>query len=466
MRSRERMAFIRVFSDLIVADDVIDAGEMKYFAEMCEQFRFTQQDKVDAKAMTLADAVDILRDSEEDTRRELVDKCKGLSVSDGFCARSEALLVMGVAKSLDDFWSEVSHIYSFPKQVADIPASCIIYIEGQTAECIDAVVEKNYRTLFSEFRLAGFEFIYIPHVITHYRESDPGIVDSIISFIAPNLSKAGREASIDKLLRMTTQEFTKDILCNKFGMDSLRNTTPALFIKIGTSFVGNTVYSNYLKIDIEGDLVKDVHSFIDEFSSMLSSDVVIVSNNKEQRNQFLYSGFYKLLLDTHLMRKHVRSRVFINPYKEEIFFPDIDTVLNGLHRREKALYLTLLILTSGGGVNFSVPQNARQMSAYNMRMRRVQDLYAKVYGLFGGDSMKAPDLTQSDIRSPMLSLIKRQVSKLSGQLHNVGDYMVSKNEDGALFIHLESELIFVQDVDTVEMLPLVEWTDKVATLQP
>ena len=130
--------------------------------------------------------------------------------------------------------------------------------------------------------------------------------------------------------------------------------------------------------------MRDVHEFLDEFTSMLSSDVVIVSNNREQHNQFLYAGFYKLLLDMHLMRRNVRSRIFINPYKEEISFPDIDTVLHGLHRREKALYLTMLVMSSRGGVNFASPATSRQREAYDRRMNKLQEMYRHFYGIFGG----------------------------------------------------------------------------------
>ena len=247
MKSNERIACIRIFSDLIMADTVIDAGEMQYFDELRSVLKFTRQDEIDASAMTLSEAVEIMREADAETRGELLRRCRELSLSDDFCARSEALLIMAVTKALDSFWGEVSHVYSFPKQMFNIPTSCIIYIEGQPTEYIDSIVERNYRALFSEFRLAGFEFIYIPHVVGHYRDAEPGLMDSIVGFVAPKLSEEGRHASVEKLLKMTTAEFTKDILCNKLGMEALRGTTPALFLKTGISYVGDTVYSNYLK---------------------------------------------------------------------------------------------------------------------------------------------------------------------------------------------------------------------------
>ncbi|MCD8385363.1 MAG: hypothetical protein LUD17_00575 [Bacteroidales bacterium] len=460
MRKEERIAHIRVFTDMIMADTVIDAREMECLDELRAAYKFTQQEEIQAQGITLAEAIDTLRHSDWEMRQELIRHCRELSMSDKFCARIEALLIMSITKGLDDVWGEVSHIYSFPKSILNIPASCLIYIEGRHAESIDGVVERNYRALFSEFRLAGFEFVYIPRIVSHYRESDPELIDKIVRFVAPQLSPEGRSASIDKLLRMTTPEFTKDILCNKLGMDALRNTPPALFMKIGNSFVGETVYSNYLKMDVEGDLMRGVHGFLDEFTSMLSSDIAIVSNVKEQRHQFLYTGFYKMLLDAHLLRKHVRSRVFINPYKEEIFLPDIDATLSSLHRREKALYLTLLALSGRGGVNFSAPSNAREIETYRQHMGQVQALYGRIYGMFGGEEAKAPDLTQADIRRPMLSLIKRQLLKVADSLHNVGDYMVNKDADGSLFIHLDDDLVSIRDPHTGDMVALSEWIEK------
>ncbi len=461
MKSSERIAYIRIFYDLIVADNVIDAGEMRCYDELKSYIKFSRQEEIKASEMTLSEAVDILRKSDAETKKELIERCRVLSISDGFCARPEALLTMSVERILDPFWGKVSKIYSYPKLLFDIPTSCIIYIESHAAECIDASVEKNYRSLFSEFRLAGFEFIFIPEVIKHYQESAPSMMEKIVGFIAPKLSEDGRKASVEKLLQMTSSEFTKDILCNKLGMEELRNTYPALLLKIGNSYVGDQLYSNYLKVDIEGNVLEDVHRFLDEFTSMLSSDVIIISNNKEQYDQFIYSGFYKLLLDTHLMHRHVRSRIFINPYKEEIYFPDIDTALRGLHRREKALYLTFIALaTRNDGIIFSSPSNSNEFKQYTAAFDRIKRVYERIYSLFGGDSDKVPDISVPEIRRPMLSLIKKQVNGLADALHNIGDYLIYKDDNNTFRIHIDCDLVFVADFDTNNMIPLKDWLNK------
>lgn len=438
MKIVERIALIRVLSDLILADRVIDAGEMEYYAALKAEFRLSRDEEVEARQYTLAQALEVLSEADDELKADVIARCRRLSVSDGFCDRTEALHIT----AFERVFAAEGAVYSFPKHLFNIPDACLLYIESDPDDEVDNFISSHYRQIFSELRLAGFEFIYIPHIIDHYRHSDITLVDRIVSFVAPKLTQEGRKASIERLLDMDTAEFTKDILCNKLGMSQLRGTAPSLLLKIGASYVGDEIWSNYLKIDIdEADVVGVVRRLIDDFSAMLYSDVAIVSSDREHANQFLYSGFYKLLLDTHLLRRNVRSRIYVDPYKGKVYFPDID-VSPKLHRREKALYTLMLQRSlSGRGVNFTPPSNACEMTNFNKRMASLQKDYSRIYAAFGGDSDKAPDLTDSDLRRPMLSLINKQISMLKDVLHNADDYLISKDADGNYFVHIDSELV-------------------------
>ena len=176
---------------------------------------------------------------------------------------------------------------------------------------------------------------------------------------------------------------------------------------------------------------------------MISTDIITISKAEEKKNQFLYHGFYKQLLDIFMMRKNVRSRVIINPYNEEITFPDIDSKLEKVHRREKALYVLLLITTYEGGVNFNPPISAKHLERYYAKMSAVQERYQKIYELFGGEKDKAPDLIQPEIRRPIISCLKRSLSQLKDTLYNSDDYMITKDEFGNLRIELEQDLQYI-----------------------
>ena len=105
-------------------------------------------------------------------------------------------------------------------------------------------------------------------------------------------------------------------------------------------------------MEVGTNIVAAAQKLIDTFMSLINADIIPVSTAEEKKKQFLYYGFYKQLLDIFLIRKSIRSRLVIQPYTEEIYFPDIDKKLEKLHRREKALYVLLLIVTQEGGVNF------------------------------------------------------------------------------------------------------------------
>ena len=436
MTKAEKSAICRILFDLIQADSIIDSGEMKHYSVLRDKYNVNREDEIAATQITFAEAVNTLAASDTDVKDTLLQDFSKMTISDGFCARSEALLMIALNSKFNADDTDIQ-IISVPKPVFNIESSSVLYIESRYESGVNTIINENYRTIFKECQIAGFNFIYIPRIIEHYRHSDKKLTTQIIRFLAPKFSDEGIDTIIDGLLSMTTSSFCKDILCNKLGVSELRDTPPALLIKIGQSYVSESIYSNYLKLEIDKGFVLFLQNKLDEFMSMLSSDIISVRTAEEKENQFLYHGFYKQLLDIFLIRKNVRSRLYIHPYKEEIIFPDIDEKLTKLHRREKALYVLLLIMSSEGGINFSQPRTAMQLVNHDKYMQRVQKKYQTIYEYLGGDV--APDLRQAEIRRPIISCLKKSLSNLDGILYNFKDYSITKDEYGTLKIALEPE---------------------------
>lgn len=442
MRAEERIAICRILTDLIKADLVIDSNEMQEYVKLCESYNIRREEEIKASSITLSEAVSLLKQSDRGLQRDLIGDCCDLSMSDGFCARPEALLLIGLSRCLEDPYSS-AQIVSIPQPVFNVAFGSVLYIESSTNEGLNQVINDNFRTLFKECQVVGFNFIYVPKVIEHYRSTDRKLTSRIVRFLSPALSDEGVENVINGLLSINTQNFCKDILCNKLGIKELRDTEPALLIKIGRSYVNDNLYANYLKINVDENIVKQMQKLLDTFSGMLSSDNINVSKVEEKKNQFLYHGFYKQLLDIYLIRRNVRSTVNVHPYKEEILMPDIDMKLTKLHRREKALYLLLLIVSKEGGINFNLPQNAKQAQIYEKRMRLFQNRYKVIYELFGGERGGAPDLTQAEIRRPIISCLRRSLAEISGVLYNANDYMINKDVDGYIKVNLDDKELFI-----------------------
>lgn len=442
MRAEERIAICRILTDLIKADLVIDSNEMQEYVKLCESYNIRREEEIKASSITLSEAVSLLKQSDRGLQRDLIGDFCDLSMSDGFCARPEALLLIGLSRCLEDPYSS-AQILSIPQPVFNVAFGSVLYIESSTNEGLNQVINDNFRTLFKECQVVGFNFIYVPKVIEHYRSTDRKLTSRIVRFLSPALSDEGVENVINGLLSINTQNFCKDILCNKLGIKELRDTEPALLIKIGRSYVNDNLYANYLKINVDENIVKQMQKLLDTFSGMLSSDNINVSKVEEKKNQFLYHGFYKQLLDIYLIRRNVRSTVNVHPYKEEILMPDIDMKLIKLHRREKALYLLLLIVSKEGGINFNLPQNAKQAQIYEKRMRLFQNRYKVIYELFGGERGGAPDLTQAEIRRPIISCLRRSLAEISGVLYNANDYMINKDVDGYIKVNLDDKELFI-----------------------
>ena len=455
MKNSEKTAVVRIFVDLIKADRIIDTGEMVFYDDMRKKYNFAQENEVAAMAMSFSEAISILKVSAEDLQREVLADCADATVSDGFCAHSEALLLIALRQALGEE-SEDVNVISIPKKSFSVDGSTVLYVESKFDVETNQQIVDNYRSVYKEFLFSGFQFVYIPNVIHHYKETDKGMFRRMISFLAPSFSMDGVESVVDGLLSMTTESFCKDILCNRLNLENLREVNPSLLIKIGNDYVGDVEYSNLLCVEIEDGFVDFVKKFVDDFSSMLSSDTLTVPIGREANNQYLYYGFYKQLLDIFLRRNNIRSRIVIDPNREEIVLPDIGQKLNGLSRRDKAMYVLFLILMNDNGFSFNCPSSRIQMQRYKEKTVRFQKQYEIVYGFMGGDKDKTPNVGSAEIRRPIFSRIKKSLMFFSDMLYNVNDYLITKNSYGTYNVNVEPNMIYVKDWKTGALLPFPE----------
>lgn len=450
-----KIAIARIFADLIKADRIIDTGEMECWNRVCAKYSIDKEVETDAQYVSFSDALESICNSGVQGLKEgLLSDCRSMTVSDGFCAHSEALILIALILMLDSDQPFRVETFSIPKASFNIDIATSLYIESDYDAATNEAIRVNYRSLFKEFQLAGFHFVYPPKIIEHYQDTDPKLFHQILSFLAPFMSDSGIENAYKSLMKMTTGVFCKDLLCNKCGIIDLRNTYPSLLIKIGNSFVGEDAYANYLKIEVDEDILSTVQSFIDRFCEMLSSDVYVVNTSEERDSQFHFHGFYKQLLDIFLIRKNIRSHILIDPYKEEIFFPDVDAKATGLHRRERALY-TLLLCCGKDGINFNQPKSTDGLAKYMKRLEKIQAQYSTIYSLFGGTADTAPDLSIPEIRRPIFSCLKRSLKNIPS-LYNPEDYNLIKNRDGVFSVNIDDNMVFVTELDSAEPIPLTD----------
>ena len=448
MTKEERASLVRIFVNLIKADSIIDEGEMSSYADIKNNYNITNEDEITAEHMTFASAISVLKKLDKQQQRKIFSDYLSLSVSDGFCARSEALLILSLYCCLQWDAPSDAEVISFPSKEIIVADNQVLYVESSYNESINEQISTHYRTLSKELNINALDLVYIPQIIEHYRETPDDLLKSVFRFLMPSLSENRINEVINKVLSVNTSVFVNDILCNKYGVKELRNIEPSLLLKIGNDIIGGVQYSNFLRISIDNsDVLHIVRDLMDYFSSLQNADTVIINLSNDSGGQFLYRGFYKQLIDLYTQKSNLNSRIVVNPYKETISLIDIDVALNGLHRKEKALYTLFLLESVNGGVDFTPPKSTSDFALYNRRMAVLQEKYAAIYELFGGDGYSAPQLDQPEIRRPMLSCIKKSVNQISSYLHSIEDYQIERDRDGIYTLHIGKDLIFCETGD-------------------
>lgn len=177
---------------------------------------------------------------------------------------------------------------------------------------------------------------------------------------------------------------------------------------------------------------------------------------KEEKDRFIFAGIYKQVFDIFMLRKGVRSAVVVDTVREQIRFPEAGVKLEGIHRREKALYALFLLESASGGINFSAPETRKGIERYEKRMAALKTKYRLIYKMFGGDENRAPDITIPEMRRPMISLLKRQLHRLGDTLFHVDDYTTRRNFYGNYSVGLPASLCLCCKGNDAEAVPISE----------
>lgn len=170
-----------------------------------------------------------------------------------------------------------------------------------------------------------------------------------------------------------------------------------------------------------------------------------------------------------MLQKSVMCHLLIDFVHGTLSFPEIDITLSGLHRKEKALYILFVYeaynmairdedgsIKQNGGINFTPPTSAKQLSKFNHRMELLQKKYAKIYSAFGGDAENAPDITKADIRLPMISGIRRAINKHSEKIYDAERFVVNRDKNGIYGISANLEALQCKDFQNAEIISFLE----------
>ena len=455
MKQSERASIMRIVSDLVKSDSVIDMQEIAFLSDIRQKYCIRQEDESMASSLTLAQAFHTLKSSAENLRQDIWGDFQGMAFSNKTCSREEALHLLAVMACFSENLSDSSDIYSveLPANVC-MDDSQVLYLEGEYYKESNREISAHYREIINELRLIGFNFVYLPKVGEHYNSLSRDDLHALISFLYPSVTELQMDHVAKHLTTLSTSDFCKSEIVGRLKMEGLAHSLPSMMFKVGQSAIGDKNYDNFLVITLNDDALVAVRRIVDAFVTFYRPRVL--NPVYEEEHRFVYHGFYKQIFDSFIFKKGVRSRVVVDLIHGDIVLPEADTKIQGLNRRDKALYALFLLESSSGGINFNKPENAKSLDRYNHRMESMQKKYEIIYENFGGERSKAPQIEQPSNRLPMISHIKKQFRLLGDLLNQPDDYLVQRNMFGNYCVTLPPELCLCYDAITDSFKPFGE----------
>lgn len=328
MKQTERASIFRIVSDLIRADSIIDIREMERLDTIREKYAIKKEDEILGSTFTMSKAVHTLLDSPKYLQHELIATFNEIALSDGFCAREEALLLLALRLSLTLAFNTECKIVSIDTSSVYVDPTQILYVESEFDNDINWGINEKFREIMAEVRLAGFDLVYLPKIAEHYRTISKIDFLKIASFLYPNASLERVETVTKQLQGLSTSEFCKDQLAGKLGVKEFSVIAPSLMIKIGNSFVSNKEIANFLLVELDKDVINTIRNILDLFSEVYHT--FRLNYLKEEKGRFIFTGLYKQIFDIYMLRKGIKSSVVIDVYRETIRFPEADIKLGSV----------------------------------------------------------------------------------------------------------------------------------------
>ena len=340
----QRTAIARLLSDLIKSDSIIDQSEIRLYNQLQEEFSITQEERIEALSITMAQAMDQLRLLDEDSKRRLQQALLRTANADNQCVAKEALILLTLNYVLQDTDGKYE-VLSCNTHGSMIEDKFVVYIESEQMPEINDEIEFEYEAICDKLALWNFDFVYIPRIALKLQSLPEDYVQDIIRYMNPRFSQDQVENIYQQLTTINTQNFTTQLLGAKMTMPSLITTQPSLLINFGMSQVGEQgVHTEFLRIRLDDTLLYEAARFIRDYAAIITEKETV--RPAAQEEYFRYFGFYKALFDFITQAKDGKEIA----RNIEIDFRRSDLILEGqrihLSPSQMATYALILHLTS------------------------------------------------------------------------------------------------------------------------
>lgn len=408
MKDLTRQGIYRIIYDMAKADYIITEDEIDFMEKICTDYDITDELREAALAMSMAEAINEVKKLTPRQSEQFLSQLKHLTMTDGTCYREEALLLMAIILCLDPH--DTTEMYSVATRKIMLDRNQVLFVENGFDTEANNHITQHYNHLINAMRIGGFEFVYVPKVIEQLTAPGTKLLRSVVTHLAPPRSAEETDAIVSSLEGLTTERMYREMLLGKLELD-LEITHPSLIMRVGFSEVNGGQLANFIVIRLDNDITAQVDELIEKFLGLQKTPTLTIRNTSISPNAFIYSGFYKIIFDLITYRKGVKCDLNVYPYNHKNVLTITTKSTTGcteepllIGPKESAFYIFLIQETiERGGFNTQCysAQSIKEMEAAQKRFEKVY------FDLCNRDT--APDITNAEIRRPMLSKIKKAV---------------------------------------------------------
>ncbi len=433
MRDISRQSIYRIIYDMMKADELISTDEITFVRNMCTKYEITNELREQSMAMTLAEAFNEIRTMPVRQLATLIDEVVQLSLSDGSCCREEALLLLACHECLSG--DKSATLVSVPSSDVMLSSNQVLFVENGFNENLNQYISQNYTSMVNAFKVGDFDFVYLPKMLEHLASAG-NLLHDMIYYMSPSQSDKSTDAIVESMRQMTTETLFRELVIGTLGFEHELNE-PSYVIRVGSSMSATTMMIHYLIVPLHHDVLHHIDEMLTRFMHYQNSMSFIIRNNVMTEDCFVYSGFYRTLFDLMTYRQGASSKLLVHPYNHKNVLTVVTHTINGetetpleIGPKESAFYVFLINETKRyGGFNVSA-NNAADIKYLGEAQRRFEDVYLSL-----ASREVAPDITNSEIRRPMLSKIKRAVEQHPDIIQRM-TFLPETTKDKVIKVHL------------------------------
>ena len=400
------VAFVRVVSELIKIDNVIDAEEISILLQLEQQYGFDRSYKREAMHLTIADAIAQLSQLDLQARTQILQSFEAIVGADRVCVTREAIMLLALRYCLEGKQNKDCQVINCPAVLsAPDQSPYVMYVESDYNEEYHEQIDNQIELIQLMLQQYGLNLFYVEQIVSKLSEMDKNKMLMTLGYLAPELDDSQIAQMYERMQETDSETFTTRVLARDLQISALRNIGPSLLISMGSSF---------LCIALKDSFKGQLKSFISDFSQLVSPYTITSGTSLEVGNdQLRYFGYYKAFFDFILKAEPKESHLVIWPLKSEFEFPEAKRTLR-LNQQEASLYTLILEYTykhEGKGLPL----------CYTPAQKRIEALYRTIYCC--KKCVDEADVIYPENLAPIRAKIEKKMRDQLSGLSNLEDYI-------------------------------------------